>query len=645
MVTSLAAELTPLADAHGLGVLRLLWLVPLLPVAAAAVNLFLGRRLGRFAGWLAVGAMGASFGMALLMVRQLVGFSGEERLYVQHLFDWIAVGSFDVDVALRLDALSATMILVVTGIGLLIHIYAIGYMHGDPRYGRFFAYMNLFVFFMLMLVLGANFLILYLGWEGVGMCSYLLIGFWFEKTPNANAAKKAFVTTRIGDTAMLIGIAMIVMKFGTLNFDAVFGAAGSVLSKGAATAISLLLFAGAAGKSAQVPLHVWLPDAMAGPTPVSALIHAATMVTAGVYLVLRTHVLFEVSGVASVVVVVVGLVTMLYAGTCALGQDDLKRVLAYSTVSQLGYMFIAAGLRAYALALFMLVAHAFYKGLMFLAAGSVIHGMHDETDMKEMGGLIRRMPLTGAMFLIGAISLAAVPPFTGFFAKDAILEVANHTGYQWVYVLGTVGALISAAYMGRLVFLTLFGKPRSAAAEQAHESPPIMTVPLVVLALGAFALGFLVERTPEGSFSQWVEPLLGSVPRGPLGLPTTTLIVIATVIAAGTLAATWFVYASGRVDWMSLRVRLAPLHRLFERGWYVDDYYATVLVAPGKAASAILAYRFDAGFIDGVVDGIGGGTRRLASAGRKIQTGYVRTYALALFVGAVGILVYVGLRL
>ena len=362
---------------------------------------------------------------------------------MRHLFDWIHSGNFNVGADLRLDALSATMILVVTGIGLLIHIYALGYMHGDPRYGRFFAYMNLFVFFMLMLVLAENFLVLYLGWEGVGLCSYLLIGFWFEKTENANAAKKAFVTTRIGDTAMLIGIALIVAKFGTLDFTHVFGSAGTTLTKGAATAIALLLFAGAVGKSAQVPLHVWLPDAMAGPTPVSALIHAATMVTAGVYLVLRAHVLFEVSGVALVVVTVIGLITVLFAGTCALGQDDIKRVLAYSTVSQLGYMFVAAGLRAYSAALFMLVAHAFYKALMFLGAGSVMHGMHEETDMKKMGGLLQRMPVTGVTFLVGAVALAGVPPLAGFFAKDQILEVANHTGHQWVYVLGTLGAVIS----------------------------------------------------------------------------------------------------------------------------------------------------------------------------------------------------------
>jgi NADH-quinone oxidoreductase subunit L len=398
------------------------------------------------------------------------------------------------------------------------------------------------------------------------------------------------------------------------------------------------------GKSAQVPLHVWLPDAMAGPTPVSALIHAATMVTAGVYLVLRTHVLFEVSGIALVVVTVVGLITLLYAATCALGQDDIKRVLAYSTVSQLGYMFVAAGMRAYGVALFMLVAHAFYKGLMFLAAGSVMHGMHEETDMKKMGGLIRKMPITGITFLIGAISLAAVPPFAGFFAKDAILEVANHTGHQWVYVLGTVGAVLSAAYMGRLVFLTLFGRARTEEAEHAHESPRVMTLPLVLLALGAIGLGLALQRSTNGDFSHWVNPLLGAVPEGTVGLSGSVLVVIAVIVSVGTLAVTWFVYASGRIDWMALRVRLAPLHDIFEHGWYVDDVYSTVFVAPGKAVSALTAYRFDTGFIDGIVNGIGGGTRRLARVGRLIQTGYVRTYALAVFAGAVGLLIYVGFR-
>ena len=303
-----------------------------------------------------------------------------------------------------------------------------------------------------------------------------MIGFWFEKSENATAAKKAFVTTRIGDTLMLIGLALIVSTFGTLDFDAVLGASGDTIAKGTATAISLLLFAGAIGKSAQVPLHVWLPDAMAGPTPVSALIHAATMVTAGVYLVVRSAPLFELSGVALTVVLIVGLVTALFAATCALAQDDIKRVLAYSTISQLGFMFMAAGMRFYTGAMFMLVAHAFYKALMFLGAGSVMHGMHEETDLQRMGGLIRRMPITGWTFVIGALALAGIPPLAGFFAKDQILEIANHTGRTWIYLLGTLGALLSALYIGRLLFLAFFGAPRSEEARHAHESPPVMTV-------------------------------------------------------------------------------------------------------------------------------------------------------------------------
>ncbi len=352
--------------------------------------------------------MGLSFLVSLVSVRELLQAPPEERVVTEHLFDWISVGRFTVGADLRLDVLSAVMILVITGIGLLIHVYAIGYMEGDPRYGRFFAYLNLFVFFMLLLVLADNYLVLYVGWEGVGLCSYLLIGFWFERTENATAAKKAFITTRIGDTLMLIGLALIVARFGTLDFGAVLGAPGNTIAKGTATAISLLLFAGAIGKSAQVPLHVWLPDAMAGPTPVSALIHAATMVTAGVYLVVRSAPLFELSEVALTVVLLVGLLTMLFAATCALAQDDIKRVLAYSTISQLGFMFMAAGMRFYSGAMFMLVAHAFYKALMFLGAGSVMHGMHEETDLQRMGGLIRRMPITGWTFVIGALALAGI---------------------------------------------------------------------------------------------------------------------------------------------------------------------------------------------------------------------------------------------
>ena len=498
---------------------------------------------------------------------------------------------------------------------------------------------------MLLLVLADNYLLLYVGWEGVGLCSYLLIGFWFEKTENAIAAKKAFVTTRIGDTLMLIGLALIVAKFGSLDFAAVLGAPGETIAKGTATAISLLLFAGAIGKSAQVPLHVWLPDAMAGPTPVSALIHAATMVTAGVYLVVRSAPLFELSGVALTVVLIVGLVTMLFAATCALAQDDIKRVLAYSTISQLGFMFMAAGMRFYTGAMFMLVAHASYKALMFLGAGSVMHGMHEETDLQRMGGLIRRMPVTGWTFVVGAFALAGVFPLAGFFAKDQILEFANRTGRTWIYLLGTLGALLSALYIGRLLFLAFFGRPRSEEAEHAHESPAVMTIPLVILAVGAIVAGLVLSTSAEGTLARVLEPVVGSLPPHEGGLPTPALLVIATAIALGALAVAWWVYASGRVEWLTLRERLQPLPRAARSGWYVDQAYSTLFVQPGLAAARFSANVFDTKVVDGLVNGVGAGTRRFAAAARRIQTGFVRSYALAFLLGAVGVLVWLGTRL
>jgi NADH-quinone oxidoreductase subunit L len=621
-----------------------IWLIPTIPLVAAALNLFVGRRLARWSGIVGSAAVALSFAVSALVVFALFERSEEHRLVTQHLYDWISVGRFTVGADLRLDVLSATMILVVTGVGLLIHVYAIGYMDGDPRYGRFFAYLNLFVFFMLLLVLADNYLLLYVGWEGVGLCSYLLIGFWFEKTENASAAKKAFVTTRIGDTLMLIGLALMVSEFGTLDFDAVLGAPGDTIAKATATAISLLLFAGAIGKSAQVPLHVWLPDAMAGPTPVSALIHAATMVTAGVYLVVRSAPLFELSGVALTVVLIVGLVTALFAATCALAQDDIKRVLAYSTVSQLGFMFMAAGMRFYTGAMFMLVAHAFYKALMFLGAGSVMHGMHEETDLQRMGGLIRRMPITGWTFVIGAFALAGVFPLAGFFAKDQILEIANHTGRTWIYLLGTLGALLSALYIGRLVFLAFFGSPRSEEAEHAHESPMVMTIPLLVLAAGAVLAGLVLSTSAEGTLARVLEPVTGPVPEGE-GLSTLALSAIATAIALGALAVAWWVYASGRVEWLTLRERLQPLPRAARSGWYVDQAYSTLFVNPGAAAARFTANVFDTKVVDGLVNGVGAGTRRLAAVGRLLQTGFVRSYALAFLLGAVGVLVWVGTRL
>jgi len=631
-------------------VLRSVWLVPALPLAGAAINLFAGKRLGRWAGILASGLMVVAFALALGVLADLLKLPGNERLVVRHLWDWISVGSFRVMADLRVDPLSVTMMLVVTGIGAVIHVYSIGYMDGDPRYGRFFSYMNLFCFFMLTLVLAQNFLLLYLGWEGVGLCSYLLIGFWFERPLAASAAKKAFVVTRIGDTFMLVGIALVFLRLGSLDFSAVLvnpylrlGPLGPVEPSGVYTIIALLLFAGAVGKSAQVPLHTWLPDAMEGPSPVSALIHAATMVTAGVYLVARTHVFFEISGVALTVVLVIGLVTAVYAATCALGQDDLKRVLAYSTISQLGYMFFALGLKAYAAALFLLVTHAFYKALLFLSAGSVMHGLGGETDLKRMGALRRAMPFTAAMFGVGALAIAGVPPLSGYFAKDQILEVANRSGYLIAWLVALAGAFLSALYISRLMFLAFFGQDRTERA--AHESPPVMTVPLALLAVGAVFGGVLGLSVTSGRLQGFLAPVLGELTEGAGGLPTAVLSVISVLAALAGIAVGWLVYGSGRVDWVALRVRFAGVHEFLAHGWYVDDVYSTSLVAPGKAGAAFLASAVDQRVIDGSVNGVGQLFQWAASRGRRLQTGLVRNYGLAFLVGVVLIFVYVGVRL
>jgi NADH-quinone oxidoreductase subunit L len=618
--------------------------VPALPLAGAAINLFAGKRLGRWAGVLASGLMVVAFALGLGILADLLELPGEERLVVRHLWDWISVGSFRVAADLRVDPLSVTMMLVVTGVGAVIHVYAIGYMDGDPRYGRFFSYMNLFCFFMLTLVLAQNFLLLYVGWEGVGLCSYLLIGFWFDRPAAASAAKKAFVVTRIGDTFMLVGIALVFLRLGSLDFSAVLRpSVASVQPSGVFTVIALLLFAGAVGKSAQIPLHTWLPDAMEGPTPVSALIHAATMVTAGVYLVARTHLFFEISGVALTVVLVIGLLTAVYAATCALGQDDLKRVLAYSTISQLGYMFFALGLKAYAAALFLLVTHAFYKALLFLSAGSVMHGLGGETDLKKMGALRRAMPITAAMLGIGALAIAGVPPLSGFFAKDQILEVANRSGYLIAWLVALAGALLSALYISRLTFLAFFGRDRTERA--AHESPPVMTVPLAILAVAAIFGGVLGLSATTGRLHAFLAPVLGELAEGTSGLPIVVLSVISVLVALAGIAVGWLVYGSGRIDWVALRVRFAGVQRFLAHGWYVDDVYSTLLVGPGKAGAAFLASEVDQRVIDGAVNGVGQLFQWAASRGRRLQTGLVRNYGLAFLVGVVVIFLYVGVRL
>src|SRR5512134_3120173 len=446
------------------------------------------------------------------------------------------------------------MTLVVTGVGTLIHVYSIGYMKDDDSYARFFAYLNMFLFFMLMLVLGRSLLVMFVGWEGVGLASYLLIGFWFEDPVNAKAGKKAFITNRVGDAGFLLGIFLLYHALGTLEMDRINAAflAGPVAVS--ASLIGICLLIGATGKSAQLPLHVWLPDAMAGPTPVSALIHAATMVTAGVYLVVRSHVLFEISDVALTMVAVVGLASALYAGFASLGQYDMKRALAYSTMSQLGFMFLAAGLGFYSVAMSLLVAHAFYKALLFLTSGNVMHGLHDEIDVRRLGGLRRDMPWTAALFGVGALALSGLPPFSGFFTKDAILELASHAGDVWAYVLGSLAALVSAWYIARLYFTAFMGDQRYEG--HAHEASPLMRAPLVVLAIGALFAGAWLAFTPEGRLATFLEPVVGVVEEGHAGPSTQALIAISIVLTLAGIAIAWRLYRPRNAErWISFPER------------------------------------------------------------------------------------------
>jgi NADH-quinone oxidoreductase subunit L len=534
------------------------------------------------------------------------------------------------------------MALTVTGVGFLIHVYSLDYMHGDPRYTRFFAYLNLFVFFMLTLVLANNFALMYVGWEGVGLCSYLLISFWFEKKSAADAGKKAFIVTRVGDTGMLIGILLLFSTLGTLDFDRAFELAGT-MPEGTATAIALLLFAGAIGKSAQLPLSNWLPDAMEGPTPVSALIHAATMVTAGVYLVVRAHPIFEASGIALFVVAVVGTITAVYAATSALAQDDLKRVLAYSTVSQLGFMFLAAGVGAYAVAIFHLVSHAFFKALLFLGAGSVMHAMDGDIDVRRLGGLRRDMPITAWTFVIGALALAGLPPLAGFFSKDQILSAAYEGGRVTLWVTALVAAGFTAFYVARATLLTFFGEPRH--QRHPHESPVLMTAPLVVLAILTVGGGLLGLSATNGTLARFLgEGFAGAEHPAVAGLSEGALVAITTIVSVLMLVAGWWVYGSGRVDWTKIRDQVGGLHTAMARGWFLDDIYDRTIVRPGKAAAAVLARDVDQGIIDRAIVGIGRSFAGLARAGRRVQTGFVRSYALLFLLGAVGILLYVAVR-
>ncbi len=621
--------------------LDLVWLIPALPLAGAAVNLFGGRRLGRNAGWLASALVAAGFAVAVAVLLDLLALPAEEREHVVRLFDWITAGSFTVDVAFLVDPLSITMVLVVTGVGALIHVYAVGYMEHDPRVGTFFAYLNLFVAFMLVLVLADNYLLLYLGWEGVGLCSYLLIGFWYERPAASSAAKKAFVTTRIGDAAMLLGIVLIWVHVGSLDFGAVLGEGAAALGEGAATAIALLLLAGAVGKSAQLPLHVWLPDAMEGPTPVSALIHAATMVTAGVYLIVRSHVLFELSGTALTVVLVIGLLGAIYAALASIGQFDIKRALAYSTMSQIGFMFFAAGMRFYAGAMLLLVCHAFYKALLFLTAGNVLHGLHDETDMRAMGGLRAQMPVSGVWFAIGALSLAGIPPLAGFFAKDHIVAFASLSERDLAWILASVGAFLSALYISRPLFLTFFGARRGEA--RAHEAPMLMHAPLAVLAFLSVVGGAVLGLTAEGRLAAFLEPAIGVAEHGEGSLSEPVLTVVAVVLAVAAVVSAFWIWASGRVDWQAFPERQPELAGWLSNAFYLNTLYAWLVQHPGKGLGRALTV-VDDRVIDGAVNEVGEDVGKVSGLAPVIQRGFVRAYALSFLLGAVALLLILGFR-
>jgi NADH-quinone oxidoreductase subunit L len=640
-------------------------LVVLIPIIGLVLNLLVGKRLGEIgAGALASLAVAGSFGIAVALA---IGLQSQPDGATVQFLQWIHIGSFQVDWAFRVDTLSVTMMLVVSGVGALIHIYAIGYMHSDVRHNgdvgrftRFFVYLNLFIASMMILVSADNYLMLFVGWEGVGLCSYLLIGLWFEKgaggIANAKAAKKAFVANRIGDFGLLIALFIIFAAFGTFNFDPIFANVSSITPL-AALSISLFMLLGVAGKSAQIPLYVWLPDAMAGPTPVSALIHAATMVTAGVYLIARSSVLFAAAPAAMTVVTWVGAITALFAATIAVAQNDIKKVLAYSTISQLGFMVAAVGMGAYVAGMFHLVMHAFFKSLLFLAAGSVILGMEhgdenslppsahghsqlDAQDMRNMGGLVSKMPVTFWVYLIGALALSGIAPLAGFFSKDEILASAFQANLP-VFIILVIAAFFTAFYMGRQILLVFFGKGRSSPAQHAVESPALVTVPLIILAVLS-AVGGLLNFPGLNTLEKWLEPSLKNLVSAPFNLAVaggSLLVALLGLALALVLYSTRKTLAvPGQPD--PLQRILGPIYRGMEHKWWIDELYQALIIGPYQVFAGFLATSVDQGLIDGIANGLGRLTGGLSSAWRTLQNGHVRRYALSILAGTVVILGY-----
>jgi NADH-quinone oxidoreductase subunit L len=609
--------------------------IVLFPLLGVLFNLFLGPRLGRKAvNWVAPGVVFVSFLFSFAAFLQLPNGGA----LVDTLFPWITSGNFHVDFALRVDPLSATMILVVTGVGFLIHVYSTGYMAHDEDVARYFTYLNLFTTTMLLLVLGENLVLLFVGWEGVGLCSYLLIGFWYTDDEKASAGKKAFIVNRIGDAGFLLGIFLLFWSLGekgvwTLSM-AEIQAHASQLPVETVTAICLLLFVGAIGKSAQIPLYVWLPDAMAGPTPVSALIHAATMVTAGIYMIARLHFLYSLSETALWWVAHIGAATAFFAATIGLVQNDIKKVLAYSTVSQLGYMFLGLGVGAYAAGVFHLMTHAFFKALLFLGAGSVIHGMSDEQDIRKMGGLWKKMPTTAGTFLVACFAIAGIPGLSGYFSKDLILEEAfvSQHGTRWLWLIGTVGAGMTAFYMFRLFFVTFSGETRAdhEVAHHIHESPQSMTIPLVILAVLSFIGGYF-------TLLRFLEPVFGGhhethVPFLAKWLPT-----LAGLGGIG-LAYQMYVRDPGMADRLSQS--FSSVYQLLLNKWYVDELYDLVVVRPVVGVAHWFWQVWDALVIDGIVNTTARLFEFIGLLLRLWQTGNVQSYALSFLIGAMALLGY-----
>jgi len=632
--------------------LDLVWLIPALPLAGFLLILLFGRILGEpRAGILATLMTASSFLVVVGVYFDLLSRTAEERHHVVTLFSWLPVGSLQVDMALLADPLSITMALFVTGIGSLIHLYAIGYMHGDPKFSKFFLYLNLFVFSMLMLVLGENLLVTFLGWEGVGACSYFLISFWHTRDSAATAGKKAFVTNRVGDWGMMVAMFLAFSSVGTLSYAGINAAAeGGKLAAVTATGIAMMLFVGACGKSAQLPLYIWLPDAMEGPTPVSALIHAATMVTSGVFLLTRMAPVLHASYPwAGDVIATVGALTALFAATIAVAQTDIKKVLAYSTVSQLGFMFLAIGSGAYVAAIFHMVTHAFFKALLFLGSGSVIHGMHHEQDMRKMGALRKVMPITGFTFIIGWLAIAGIPPFAGFWSKDEVLLYA-FANNRLLWLIGVITALLTAYYMTRQVIMVFFGEARwNDHAEEngahgdhtPHESPWTMVTPLVILA-GLSIVGGAMQLPFSKSthfLEHWLEPVIH---HSEVSISDTwaysnkwLLLVVAILIAVAGVVASIAVYAKGKFK------AIEP--KILADAWRYDSAVSAIVGGPGRAAFGGVA-AFDAKIVDGAVNGIGTEVRAASGLLRKVQTGLVRSYAFVIGLGAVVLLAWFLLR-